>query len=83
MLIKFDGKLFAMFSGGLTRPYSWVLDWPFHVACVVFAARALWLLRRDRHVPGHCRRCGYNLTGLPEPRCPECGQPFEAMGESP
>ena len=32
---------------------------------------------------GHCRRCGYNLTGLTEARCPECGQPFEAKGDAP
>ncbi len=25
---------------------------------------------------GHCRRCGYNLKGLTEPRCPECGAGF-------
>ena len=30
-----------------------------------------------------CARCGYNLTGLTEPRCPECGQPFEAKGDAP
>lgn len=24
-----------------------------------------------------CHTCGYNLTGLTEPRCPECGQPFD------
>ncbi len=24
----------------------------------------------------HCLNCGYNLRGLPENRCPECGQPF-------
>jgi hypothetical protein len=24
----------------------------------------------------NCRRCGYILVGLPEPRCPECGTPF-------
>lgn len=26
---------------------------------------------------GHCQKCGYDLTGLPEPRCPECGEPFD------
>jgi len=23
-----------------------------------------------------CQKCGYNLAGLPEHRCPECGSPF-------
>jgi hypothetical protein len=25
-----------------------------------------------------CRACGYDLRGLPEQICPECGQPFSA-----
>ncbi len=25
---------------------------------------------------GHCQACGYELQGLPEPRCPECGEAF-------
>ena len=25
----------------------------------------------------HCPLCDYNLYGLIEPRCPECGYPFE------
>lgn len=24
-----------------------------------------------------CRQCGYDLQGLPESRCPECGTPFD------
>ncbi len=35
----------------------------------------LW--RRDRIPPGHCQRCGYDLTGNVSGRCPECG---EAVG---
>lgn len=26
---------------------------------------------------GHCKNCGYNLRGLPIPRCPECGAAFD------
>ncbi len=45
-----------------------------------FAAIALPTMLVWRFVPkfprGHCRRCGYNLTGLTEARCPECGTGF-------
>jgi len=34
-------------------------------------------LRGEHHHSTHCRACGYNLTGLPEPRCPECGTEFD------
>ncbi len=30
----------------------------------------------DMSVP-HCINCGYCLGGLPKPRCPECGTPFD------
>ncbi len=31
----------------------------------------LWF--RDRPRKGHCRHCGYNLTGNLSGRCPKCG----------
>ena len=36
------------------------------------------LTGHEWHGPGPplCPRCAYNLTGLPEPRCPECGSQF-------
>jgi uncharacterized paraquat-inducible protein A len=36
-----------------------------------------WARRDARQDPGRCERCGYLLRGLPEPRCPECGTPFD------
>ncbi len=34
--------------------------------------------RLHRRFPSdHCQKCGYNLEGLTEPRCPECGTPFD------
>ncbi len=38
-------------------------------------AAFLWWLDRRRIPPGHCRNCGYNLTGNVSGRCPECGTP--------
>ena len=43
-----------------------------YVAAVTTAAFAEGL----KWVPaGHCRKCGYNLTGNVSGRCPECGAP--------
>lgn len=56
---------------------------PFWFACLLLAAypmlsfvRGPWR-RRRRRKRGLCIQCGYNLTGLSENRCPECGRPFE------
>jgi hypothetical protein len=35
------------------------------------------LRRRRRRRRGLCRNCGYNLRGLTEARCPECGKAFD------
>lgn len=47
------------------------------VAIQVAAAALLTLgarrVRASRFLAGHCRRCGYNLTGNTTNRCPECG----------
>ena len=43
-----------------------------------FAYRALPIhRRRKRKKLGLCQKCGYNLKGLTELRCPECGEAFE------
>lgn len=41
---------------------------------LVLDRRARAGLRRQHN---HCNVCDYDLRGLPEPRCPECGTPFE------
>ena len=33
--------------------------------------------RADRRAKGLCINCGYNLRGLVQPRCPECGSDFD------
>ncbi len=33
----------------------------------------LWGRARRRPLAGHCRNCGYDLTGNVSGRCPECG----------
>ena len=33
--------------------------------------------RRASRRVGECSKCGYSLSGLIVPRCPECGKPFD------
>jgi len=44
---------------------------PLVVATVLTAT--LWWRDRRRIPPGHCQKCGYNLTGNVSGVCPECG----------
>jgi hypothetical protein len=37
-------------------------------------AAFLWYRDRRRPPPGHCQRCGYDLTGNVSGRCSECGE---------
>ena len=42
-----------------------------------------WIRQRFLIPKGHCRCCGYNLYGLTENRCPECGKPITHEGNVP
>ncbi len=48
---------------------------PFWLLLLLFACPTAWLFFRDRRCPppGHCKTCGYNLTGNLSGICPECG----------
>jgi hypothetical protein len=61
-------------GGALTGAVSWIiltiLAWR-----ETASERAARLSRADANALV-CPSCGYNLTGLREPRCPECGKQF-------
>lgn len=61
-----------------TSPSVWVSADDFETA------RRFVLEHQGPADPSRCLNCGHNLAGLPEPRCPECGQPFNrpTRGES-
>ena len=61
-----------------SAPSVWVTD-------DVDAERAARIILTEYGPPNptHCENCGYDLQGLPEPRCPECGQPFHRLQAGP
>jgi hypothetical protein len=56
------------------------LGWDYVLGCLlgwnlpfVVAVAVVVMLPRRYRKPGHCTRCGYNLTGNVSGVCPECG----------
>ena len=51
----------------------------FGLPLIFASAVTAYLFWRDsrRIPPGHCRKCGYDLTGNESGICPECGEPVE------
>lgn len=48
---------------------------PYWLSLIVLAVPTAILFYRDRrYPPGHCQRCGYDLTGNVSGACPECGR---------
>ncbi len=44
------------------------------IASIPVLAACRKLLRLRKGDTPYCGKCGYNLTGLTSPRCPECGE---------
>lgn len=58
-------------SGALAFVVAWCLPWGM-LSVVVLIRRRRWPI----FPPGQCVRCGYDLRGLPDNVCPECGTAF-------
>ena len=52
--------------------------WPLVTVIAAIGGAAFWMGRRIP-IPGHCRKCGYNLAGLKGGTCPECGHPVGVL----
>ena len=50
---------------------------------ILFAPYLVWRTSRRKALVGPlCGKCSYCLRGLSEPRCPECGTPFDAKSRA-
>ena len=68
-----DGSWEWVWSLLLLDALIWAL--PVSPVAAVFLTRKVRKMKRWRR--GVCLQCEYDLRGLTEPRCPECGTPFE------
>lgn len=71
-----EGRRWGIDPRGLLHNAGWTLA-PLAAALSAYrSVRAVGALRTHdaAHRRGRCRSCGYDVAGLPSPRCPECGR---------
>lgn len=59
--------------------YLYIPLWFLLIIFVIPTMLMFWRARK-RIPPGHCKKCGYNLTGSTSGMCPECGTGIEMAG---
>ena len=65
-------------SGEPGTSFVWYLIYSFFILLFLLAIFFFWwsaLRRLDIDLKSICSGCGYNLRGIVDPRCPECGAP--------
>lgn len=53
----------------------WIMP-PAIIACLVAVPTYTLILRPKGNTECRCRKCGYILKGISEPKCSECGEPI-------
>lgn len=78
MAVVVLGDASALATCSCTASSVWVLQ-------ETDAERAAYVIATEHGSfnPARCANCGYDLRGLPRPRCPECGTPFKRLEPGP
>ena len=71
--LPYNHSWHVMFATSVQSRTVFVPCWiPF--LCVTLPTSILYWRDHRRIQPGHCKKCGYDLTGNVSGRCPECGR---------
>jgi hypothetical protein len=76
-VVQLEAHLFDGSKTSLDEQIGWAVAWVLPYCLLLLVVFGLLTVCFPRDAAGGetlCRKCGYNLRGISEPRCPECGE---------